>query len=66
MYVEGKTVRTNLPINTFMRGAGQPEGQWMVECMIERVAQFLNINADEVMIKSVYYEGYVSFFIPED
>lgn len=48
MYVEGKSLRTNLPINTFMRGAGQPEGQFLLECMIERVAQFLNINADVV------------------
>lgn len=65
MLIEGKTVRTNLPFHTFMRGAGQPEGHFIMECIMERVAQTLNTDAVEVRPKVVtHFLEHSSFLSP--
>lgn len=48
MALEGNTLRSNTPINTMMRGAGQPEGHFLMESIMEHVAQFLKMDAAEV------------------
>ena len=49
MLVEGRALKTNLITNTFMRGAGQPEGHFLMECILENMAQFLHIDTEKVL-----------------
>ncbi len=54
--VNGQVCRTNFPPNTAFRGFGGPQGVAAMENIIERVAEFLQIDSLDVRFKNVYGE----------
>lgn len=58
--IEGRTCQTNLPSNTAFRGFGGPQGMMIIEQVIERVSQQLEMPASEVRELNMYHEGDVT------
>ena len=48
--IEGKTCRTNLPSNTAFRGFGSPQAMFIMEQVIDHVAQKLNMEPSKVCL----------------
>eukprot|EP00090_Calanus_glacialis_P022255 TRINITY_DN34353_c0_g1_i1.p1 TRINITY_DN34353_c0_g1~~TRINITY_DN34353_c0_g1_i1.p1 ORF type:complete len:1353 (-),score=369.93 TRINITY_DN34353_c0_g1_i1:172-4230(-) len=60
--VKGNCCKTNLPSNTAFRGFGGPQGLMIVEAWIEKIAQKLNLEPEEVRRRNLYKEGMVTHF----
>ncbi len=54
--IKGYVCKTNYPSNTAFRGFGGPQGTFVIENIIEDIANFLNIDALEIR-KLNYYKG---------
>lgn len=50
----GQVCRTNVPPNTAFRGFGGPQAVAATENVIQRVAEFLSVDALEIRLKNVY------------
>lgn len=55
-FIKGYVCKTNYPSNTAFRGFGGPQGTFVIENIIEDIANFLNIDALEIR-KLNYYKG---------
>ncbi|XP_047499622.1 xanthine dehydrogenase/oxidase-like isoform X1 [Penaeus chinensis] len=55
--VTGYPCKTNLPSNTAFRAFGSPQAIIITEYMVSRVAEFLNMDPDEVRLKNMYVSG---------
>ncbi len=55
--IRGRACRTNLPPNTAFRGFGAPQGIFVIESVMEQIAEHLNLDALEVRKANVYREG---------
>lgn len=55
--VRGRACRTNLPPNTAFRGFGAPQGIFVIEQAIERIATKLGIDPLEVRLRNAYKDG---------
>ncbi|MGN9165006.1 xanthine dehydrogenase family protein molybdopterin-binding subunit [Tissierellaceae bacterium HCP3S3_D8] len=52
MRITGKSVYTNTPPLSAMRGAGNPQGNWAIETMMDEAAQELGIDPVELRYKN--------------
>jgi len=52
MRITGRSVYTNTPPLSAMRGAGNPQGNWAIETMMDEVAQELGIDPVELRYKN--------------
>lgn len=52
MRITGKSVYTNTPPLTAMRGAGNPQGNWAVESMMDEAAEELGIDPVDLRYKN--------------
>ena len=55
-YIAGTVCKTNYPSNTAFRGFGGPQGTFVIENLIEDIANFLNLDSLDVR-KENYYKG---------
>jgi xanthine dehydrogenase molybdopterin binding subunit len=55
--IVGRACRTNLPPNTAFRGFGAPQGIFVIECALERIARALRLDPLEVRRRNAYAEG---------
>ncbi len=62
MSVTGRVCRTHTVSNTAFRGFGGPQGMFMIEDIIDRVARRLRLPADVVRRRNFYREGDVSHY----
>ncbi|CAG8659138.1 915_t:CDS:10, partial [Gigaspora rosea] len=53
----GYPCKTNIHSNTAFRGFGQPQALFIVETMLNDVAERMGINANELREKNLYMEG---------
>ena len=58
--IRGRACRTNLPPNTAFRGFGAPQGIFVIENVIERIAQTLKKDPLEIRRLNAYQAGQVS------
>lgn len=54
--INGLACRTNLPPNTAFRGFGGPQGIFVIENAIHRIARYLKKNPDEIRMLNMYQE----------
>ncbi len=57
LQIKGIACRTNLPTNTAFRGFGGPQGMMIMEQIISRVANHLELPHEEVREMNMYEEG---------
>ncbi|XP_014251317.1 xanthine dehydrogenase-like [Cimex lectularius] len=57
LVVRGLTCKTNMPSNTAFRGFGGPQGMFVGENIVERVAEVLNLDVVKVREINLYNEG---------
>ncbi|MCK9310627.1 MAG: molybdopterin-dependent oxidoreductase, partial [Candidatus Cloacimonetes bacterium] len=57
MRIRGRACRTNLPPNTAFRGFGAPQGIFVIESIIEQIAQKLGLDALEIRKLNAYKNG---------
>lgn len=55
--IRGRACRTNLPPNTAFRGFGAPQGVFVIEAILERIAQKLNLDPLELRQANAYRSG---------
>lgn len=55
--IRGKACRTNLPPNTAFRGFGAPQGIFVIESILERIADMLAIDPLELRRRNAYRRG---------
>ena len=55
--IRGRACRTNLPPNTAFRGFGAPQGIFVIETVIERIAAQLGLNPLQVRQINAYRSG---------
>jgi len=55
--IRGRACRTNLPPNTAFRGFGAPQGIFVIESVMQKVAEFLAIDPLDLRIKNSYQKG---------
>lgn len=55
--IVGRACRTNLPPNTAFRGFGAPQGIFVIETVMDRMARRLGLDAVEVRARNAYREG---------
>ncbi len=55
--IRGRACRTNLPPNTAFRGFGAPQGIFVIEAIMERVARKLGLDPLELRQANVYRSG---------
>jgi len=55
--IRGRACRTNLPPNTAFRGFGAPQGIFVIESVLERIAQRLQLDPLEVRLRNLYQPG---------
>lgn len=55
--IRGRACRTNLPPNTAFRGFGGPQGIYVIESVIEKIAKFLGKDPLEVRKINAYKNG---------
>jgi len=55
--IRGRACRTNLPPNTAFRGFGAPQGIFVIEDALERVAAHLRIDPLELRLRNAYKDG---------
>ena len=60
--IVGRACRTNLPPNTAFRGFGAPQGIFVIECALERIARALGLDPLEVRRRNAYQEGQLTPF----
>lgn len=53
----GASCRTNLPPSTAMRGFGGPQGMFVIESAIAKVAETLAITREEIQAKNLLQQG---------
>ena len=58
--IKGRSCRTNLPPNTAYRGFGAPQGIFVIENIIEKIALQLKKDAQEVRQLNFYKKGNVA------
>ncbi len=58
--IRGRSCRTNLPPNTAYRGFGAPQGIFVIENIIEKIALKLKTDALEIRIRNLYKNGDVA------
>ncbi len=54
--INGLACRTNLPPNTAFRGFGGPQGIFVIENAIHRIARYLKKNPDDIRMINMYQE----------
>jgi xanthine dehydrogenase large subunit len=57
IHIVARPCRTNLPPNTAFRGFGAPQGIFIIESVIERIAHHLGLDPLEVRKRNAYREG---------
>lgn len=55
--IRGRACRTNLPPNTAFRGFGAPQGIFVIENAIQRIAEHLRLDPLEVRLRNAYNSG---------
>lgn len=55
--IVGEACRTNLPPNTAFRGFGAPQGIYVIETAIEKIAAKLKCDPLEIRVKNFYNDG---------
>jgi xanthine dehydrogenase large subunit len=55
--IKGRSCRTNLPPNTAYRGFGAPQGIFVIENIIEKIALKLKTDALEIRLRNLYKNG---------
>lgn len=55
--IRGRACRTNLPPNTAFRGFGGPQGIYVIESVIEKIAAYLNKDPFEIRRLNAYRSG---------
>lgn len=55
--ITGRSVYTNTPPLTAMRGAGNPQAHWAIETMMDEAAEELNIDPIELRLKNILNVG---------
>ncbi len=55
--IKGRACRTNLPPNTAFRGFGAPQGIFVLESAIERIADKLQKDPIEIRLLNIYESG---------
>lgn len=55
--IRGRACRTNLPPNTAYRGFGAPQGIFVIEDAIERIAAKLQLDPLEIRLRNAYRNG---------
>ncbi|MBI5529052.1 MAG: molybdopterin-dependent oxidoreductase [Deltaproteobacteria bacterium] len=55
--IVGRACRTNLPPNTAFRGFGAPQGVFVIETVMDRIARRLGLDPIEVRARNAYREG---------
>ncbi|XP_053406229.1 xanthine dehydrogenase/oxidase-like [Mercenaria mercenaria] len=55
--VEGYVCKTNTPSNTAFRGFGHPQAVLIMEDILFKIANYLNINSQQVREVNLYQEG---------
>ncbi|MBW6513543.1 MAG: molybdopterin-dependent oxidoreductase [Candidatus Syntrophosphaera sp.] len=55
--IRGRACRTNLPPNTAFRGFGAPQGIFMIEAVIEKIAARLGLDPLELRKANAYQSG---------
>ncbi|MCH8012206.1 MAG: molybdopterin-dependent oxidoreductase [Candidatus Marinimicrobia bacterium] len=55
--ISGACCRTNLPSNTAFRGFGGPQGMFVIECALEKIAEALNKPKEEIQQKNLLKKG---------
>ena len=55
--ISGACCRTNLPPNTAFRGFGGPQGMFVIECALEKIAEALNKPKVEIQQKNLLKKG---------
>ncbi|MCB5247960.1 MAG: molybdopterin-dependent oxidoreductase [Candidatus Cloacimonetes bacterium] len=55
--IRGRACRTNLPPNTAFRGFGAPQGVFVIEAIMERIARKLGLDPLELRQNNVYRSG---------
>ncbi|MDZ4121278.1 MAG: molybdopterin cofactor-binding domain-containing protein [Candidatus Cloacimonadaceae bacterium] len=55
--IRGRACRTNLPPNTAYRGFGAPQGIYVIESLIEQMAETLKIDMIEIRKRNTYSPG---------
>lgn len=58
--IRGRACRTNLPPNTAFRGFGAPQGIFVIENLMESLAQELAIDPFEIRLRNAYQPGDIS------
>jgi len=53
-FIKGSACKTNYPSNTAFRGFGGPQGTFVIETLIEDIANYLNMDALEVRKQNIY------------
>ncbi len=55
--IRGRSCRTNLPPNTAYRGFGAPQGIFVIENIMESLAQKLKLDPFEIRLRNAYQPG---------
>ncbi len=55
--IQGRACRTNLPPNTAYRGFGAPQGIFVIESLIEQIADRLKLDALDIRAINAYKKG---------
>jgi len=55
--IVGRACRTNLPPNTAFRGFGAPQGIFVIERVMDRIAQHLGLDPLDVRLRHAYAEA---------
>lgn len=55
--IESTAYKTNLPSNTAFRGFGGPQGIYVIEDAMERIAQYLGCDAAEIRYRNFYQQN---------
>ena len=57
MRARGRVCRTNLASNTAFRGFGSPQGMFVIEHIIDRIAQVVGKTTEEVRLLNFINDG---------
>ncbi|KAJ8964528.1 hypothetical protein NQ314_004823 [Rhamnusium bicolor] len=60
--VTGYPCKTNITSNTAFRGFGGPQGMFLVECMAQHIADYLNRDPVEISELNLYKEGDITHY----
>ncbi|XP_048259580.1 xanthine dehydrogenase/oxidase-like isoform X3 [Haliotis rufescens] len=60
--VVGRMCKTNIPSATAFRGFGAPQGMFVTESVIDKMADFLNIPGEVIRSKNLYKEGELTHY----